>query len=209
MNEYQEKVKSFCNECVWAWAVYEQYSKLYEQGKPRLDLLEKIASTFFSDLHMIMKGYLLAQICKLTDPAKTSGNFNLTTNYLIEYLPWPQNVKEELQSISLKLNSFRKYIVDARNKILAHNDLNTIIEDNTLGAFPVGEEKAFWDNLQSFVNVAYGHYFGGIFPIDTTAIADADDLIEELKKSIDYDEYFADKLDIKLDRKFNMTFKDA
>jgi hypothetical protein len=209
MNKHQEIVEAFCKECMWAWVAYEQYLKLFEKGEARLNLLDKVASRFFGDLNTIMIGYLLTQICKLTDPAKTLGNPNLTTNYLVEYLPWPPDVKEELLKISLKLVSFRKYIVDARNKILSHNDLTTIVKGNTLGAFPAGEEKVFWDNLQNFVSIAYGHYFGNIYPINAVSQYDADDLIEALKKSIDYDEYFVDKPDIKFTRRGKMTFKEA
>ena len=209
MNKHQEIVKAFCQECMWAWVVYEQYLKLYEQGEVRLNLLDKIASSFFSDLNTIMKGYLLIQICKLTDPAYTLGKPNLTTNYLVEHLPWPPAVKDELLKTSLKLDSFRKYLVDARNKILSHNDLTTTVEGHAHGAFPAGEEKEFWDNLQNFINTAHGYYFGGIFPINAFTQYDADDLIAALNKSIDYDEYFADKLDLKLIRRGKMTFKEA
>lgn len=209
MNEHQRIVEAFCKECAWARIVYDQYSKLFEQGDVRLNLLDKIASTFFRDLSEIMKDYLLAQICKLTDPAKTLGKPNLTADYLIEYLPWTPDKKEELAQISLKLSSFRKHIVHARNKILAHNDLTTSLDVNTLGAFPEGEEKVFWENLQDFVNVAYGHYFGSPYPIDAISQYDADDLINALKKSVDYDEYFADKLDVKHKRRKCMSFKDA
>ena len=73
----------------------------------------------------------------------------------------------------------------------------------------MGEEKVFWDNLQNFVNIAYGHYFGKIYQINAFSQYDADDLIEALKKSVDYDEFFADKPDIKFKRRVKMTFKDA
>lgn len=209
MDEYKQKVEAFCKECVWAWAVYDQYTKLFESGEERLKLLEEIATTYFTDLHTMYKGYLLSQICKLTDPAKTMGNFNLTTNYLIEYLPWPSAVKENLISIAKELNRFRDYIIPARHKILSHSDLNTTTDGNTLGAFPEGEEKKFWNNLQEFVNTAYGHLFGGIFPIESTSVGDVDELIEALKKAIDYDQYFKDKQSDKFDRRLKMKYRDA
>lgn len=205
MDEYKIKVEAFCNECVWAWAVYDQYTKLFESGEERLKLLEKIATTYFTDLHIVYKGYILSQICKLTDPAKTMGNFNLTTNYLVEHLPWPSTVKEKLTALSEELNRFRNYIIPARNKILSHFDLSTTAEGTTLGSFPIGEEKKFWDNLQEFVNIAYGHLFGDIFPIESTSVGDVDELIEALKKAVNYDQYFKDKKSDMFKRKSNQT----
>ena len=93
MDDTKDKIEAFCNECVWTWAVYDHYTTLFEKGEERFKLMETFASTFFSDLLTIYKGYLFSQICKLTDPAKIIGKFNLTTNYLIEYLSWPDDVK--------------------------------------------------------------------------------------------------------------------
>jgi len=209
MDTYKQQVEAFCKECVWAWAIYDQYIRLFESGEQRLKLLEEIASTYFTDLHTMYKGYLLTQICKLTDPAQTGGNYNLTTNYIVECIPWPEDVKEKLSFIAKELNRFRNYITPARHKILSHLDLNITTDGTTLGAFPEGEEKKFWVNLQEFVNISYGHLFDGIFPIESTSEGDVDELIEALKKAIDYDQYFKDKQSDKYNRRLKMKFKDA
>ena len=88
MTEHKEIIEAFCDECFWAWAVCDQYTRLFEHhSKERHKLFEETASTFFTDLLRIYKGYLFMQICKLTDPARSMGKDNLTTNYLIEKLP--------------------------------------------------------------------------------------------------------------------------
>lgn len=208
MNEHKQIVKAFCDECVWAWAVYDQYTRLFENGEERHKLFEETASTFFSDLLRIYKEYLFIQICKLTDPAKTMGKPNLTTNYLIEHLPWPRDIKTELESISEKLMKFRNYIIEARHKILSHNDLIATVDRSTLGAFPEGEEKEFWNNLQDFVNNIYSYFFGSIYPIESITEAGVDELIESLKKAIDYDAYFEDKQSEKFHRRTQMKYTD-
>jgi hypothetical protein len=211
MSEDKQKkaVKAFCDECIWAWAVNDQYKRLFENGEIRHKLFQETASTFFTDILRIYKAYLFQQICKLTDPATTAGQANLTTNYLVENIHWPNDKKAKLESISEKLNDFRRLIIKARNKILSHNDLNTIINGTTLGAFPEGKEIDFWADLQEFVNIVYGHYFGSIYPIESITERGADDLVEALKKSVDYDDFFEEKQSEKFNRRMKMKYRDA
>lgn len=214
MNENEQErnkqiVEAFCYECLWAWIVYDQYKKLFEKGEPRLNLLSRVALTFFKDLNTVLKHYLLLQICKLTDPAKSCGNKNLSINHIVECLPWPDDIKKQLGSLAKELDAFREDIKSARDKIFSHNDLKTFIENRNLGEFSEGAEKTFWENLQKFVNIIYWHYFEGPFPINVVSEYDADDLIVALKKAVDYDEYFEDKQAEKLQRRMQMTFGDA
>ena len=209
MKENKQIVEAFCKDCVWAWIVYDHYVKLFERGEERIKLLDRVASHFFQDIHNILKNYLFSQICKITDPADTLGKSNLTTNYLVEKVPWPPETKEELKRISTKLNSFRNHIIPARHKILSHSDLKTYIEKDSLGAFPEGEDKVFWDNLQNFVDVAYRHYFGEPYPIEAISEYDAEALVDALKKSVDYDEYFSNRPQELFQRICQMKFADA
>lgn len=211
MSEDNQKkvVEAFCDECIWAWAVYDQYKRLFENGEMRHKLLQETACTFFTDILRIYKAYVFQQICKLTDPAKTAGQPNLTTNYLVEQTHWPDDIKAKLESISEKLNYFRALIIKARNKILSHSDLNITINGTTLGAFPEGKEIEFWADLQEFVNIVYGYYFGSIYPIKSITERGVDDLVEALKKSVDYDDYFEDKQSEKLNRRMTMKYRDA
>ena len=210
MKKNEETIMSFCKQCVWARIVYDKYVTLYEKGNRRLDLLEEVANHFFYDLQAILIEYILLQITKITDPAKTLGKHdNLTTNYLVNELPWPDNIRTQLEDLSASLNSFREYVVDARRKIIAHSDLKAFIDNDVLGSFPEGEEKLFWDNLKKFVDIIHDYYFGGPYPLEVVPKYDTPDLIEALKKSIDYDDYFNTKLSEKFSRNQQMRFKDA
>ncbi len=133
----------------------------------------------------------------------------MTTNYIVNELHWPDDIRPQLLNLSSSLNSFRDYVVDARRKIIAHSDLNSFINNNVLGSFPEGEEKLFWDNLQEFVDIIHDYYFDGPYPLEVVPQYDTPDLVEALKKSIDYDDYFKSKLSEKISRQQKMRFKDA
>ena len=208
MQNEKHIVESFVRECVSARMAYDQYVAFFERGKQRLDLLEKAAHYYFYDLQGIMQHYIFLRICALTDPSKSCGQDNLTTNYLVEELSWPPDVKTKLEEISSNLDGFRKHLIPARHKIIAHLDKKVHLEGKPLGEFPEGEDKVFWKNLQEFVNIIHKYHFGSISPLEISPNA-AEDLIEALKKSVDYDDYFEDKQGEKYTRWEQMRFKDA
>ena len=81
------------------------------------------------------------QFCKITDPARTRRNANLTTNYIVEELPWPDTVGQRLREVNGRTMSFRQLIEPARSKRIAHIDLPAQLERwGNLGRFPPGAE---------------------------------------------------------------------
>ena len=209
MDKNKEIILEFCKQCVWAKIVYEKFVTLYESGSHRLELLEAIANNFFLDLQSILRESIFLQISKITDPAKTYHHDNLTVDFIVHELPWPKNLKIELESLAGSLSGFRKYIIDARRKIIAHSDLKAQISGGNLGAFPAGEETKFWNNLQKFIDIIHNHYIGGPYSIDVVPQYDTPDLIEALKRSVDYDDYFQNNLQKKLIRENKMRYRDA
>jgi DNA-binding XRE family transcriptional regulator len=187
-------VLAFCDSCIWAWTVFDQYRKLYEYHQLRLALYDKVAKNFFGDLQSIFIDYVLLQFTKVTDQAMTMGNANLTTFYLLEKLSWPDTVRDRLKVLNDRLLSFRRHIVDARRKVIAHTDLKTNLHGTIVGAFPAGSDQGFLQDLQEFANIAHEHAVGGPYPIDAVTQYDADDLVTALKKAVAFDEYFEKNL---------------
>ncbi len=62
MNEHQKIVDAFCKDCVWVWAVFDQYTRLFVSGEERVELLKVSAPTFFADLLEIYKSYLFVSV---------------------------------------------------------------------------------------------------------------------------------------------------
>ena len=74
----QKVVKQFCDQCVWLRVVYNEYCILYDSGQARRELLDEVAKNFFGDLNDILIEHILLNICKLTDPARSRQDENLT-----------------------------------------------------------------------------------------------------------------------------------
>jgi hypothetical protein len=135
------------------------------------------------------KRNLYIQFCKITDPPRSGKRANLTTNYIVEEITWPDAIERQLREINARLMSFRALIEPARSKRIAHMDLPAQIErwDN-LGAFPRGSEVQFLQDLQTFVDIAYGHLHDGRdCPIVVAMSTDTHLLIRALEKSIVFD----------------------
>ena len=58
--------------------------------------MNKTAPSFFDDLNRILHNYILLEFSKITDPATTGGNENLSVDNLIESIDWPQDLQSKL-----------------------------------------------------------------------------------------------------------------
>lgn len=136
------------------------------------------------------KENLYIQFCKITDPAKSGKKANLTTNYIVEEIPWPDAVRRQLRDVHARLTSFRALIEPARSKRVAHMDLPAQIEQwDNLGRFPRGAEVKFLQDLQTFIDIAYGHlHNGSCRPIVVAMSTDTHLLVRALEKSIVFDQ---------------------
>jgi hypothetical protein len=65
--------------------------------------------------------------------------------------------------LSDKSRTFRDYIRDARNKLLAHTDKKVFLSDRTLGEFPEGEDEVFLKTLEEVCDITHEVCFGSIF----------------------------------------------
>jgi hypothetical protein len=95
---------------------------------------------------------LVLHVCKLTDPAGTPGKTNLTTNYILKELLWPENVRDELKRLNDRLMDFRSKLEPARNKRIAHTDLHSQVQHlEAIGTFEKGADARFFEDLESFL----------------------------------------------------------
>lgn len=84
--------------------------------------------------------------------------------------------------------SFREYIVNARNKLIAHYDKATVTREAVLGAFPEGEEVKLLVALEKMCNLFHKASFGEIIgDMVVSHNGDVLDLKDTLRKSIAFD----------------------
>jgi len=188
MSDPKAIIDEFCVNYTSVRNDYDLYRSLFETDQRNLDLFT-IAPLCFGDLHRILAENLFLQFSKITDPASTGKKSNLTTNYVLEGIDWPDAVGKKLRDVNERLKAFRRYIEPARSKRIAHVDLSAQIERlENLGAFPKGADTQFLQDLQTFIDIAYGHFHnGGYSPIAVAMSTDSHQLVRALEKSVIFD----------------------
>jgi transcriptional regulator with XRE-family HTH domain len=182
-------IEEFCVICTSARNDYDLYRSLFESDPRNQVLFTSIAPLCFGDMRRIMAENLFLQFSKITDPAVTRKNTNLTTNYILEKISWPASVAKKLREVNDRLIVFRQYIEPARSKRIAHVDMAAQVERlENLGSFPKGADVQFLQDLQTFIDIAYGHFHnGGHRPIAIAMSTDTHQLVRALEKAVVFD----------------------
>jgi hypothetical protein len=155
-------VKKFCDQVFWLRIVRHIYQVLFENEESQT-LMERTAPSFFTDLNTILHNYLLLEFVKITDPAMSGKKENFTVDNLVVSIDWPRDTREKLSLLSDKTKDFRRLVLVARNKLLAHSDKEMFLADRTLGEFPKGEDDVFLNTLQEVCDITHEACFGSIF----------------------------------------------
>ena len=146
-------VKKFCNYVLHLKAIHQIYKELFANDEGRR-LMEQTAKSFFIEMNRILNIYLILEIAKITDPAKTFNKYeNFTIANILETIDWPASVVCDLKRLNNVVENFRGNITEVRKKQLAHYDKNTFISGTSLGAFPKGDDEKLIETLEEMCNV--------------------------------------------------------
>ncbi len=182
-----EDIKVFADRCVFIRSIYQHGRILFELSTPEeKDIMWRTAEVFFGDLNTVLIEYMILQVCKVTDPAKTRHNENHTIDFLLSHYDLISHPK--LVEIRNRLHDFRDKLVQARHKLISHSDRHAIISGLTLGAVPQEDWTEFWLDLQDFVCIIYEGVVGERFYINGVGnLSDADSLLKALRHSTYFD----------------------
>lgn len=174
--------KDFLALCEWvhhAWLIHKSM-----ETSPRIEALMKgRCKEFLHHLSRITQEYSLQQIAKLHDPAVQAGKTNLTLDYVIRYGNWDAPTAAALSALRDEMERLVGLPVkQSRNKVLAHNDVETVINETLHGAFADGADETYFEKLQEFMNLVHDKCFGGPAPLSGFAWADTQVFIETLAK---------------------------
>jgi len=159
-------VEEFCRLCDWAHEVWLHHRALFDHNQRGTELLTSFAGEEWGRLSIISQEYSLLQIVKLHDPAVMNGKVTLGIDYMLTYGDWSDLVRGHLEELANELNGFASSLRGARNKLLSHNDLATIVAGASLGEFVDGADQEYFKALQDFVNTIHDAVIGGPWPFN-------------------------------------------
>ncbi|MGP8250815.1 MAG: hypothetical protein ACLQHF_02210 [Terracidiphilus sp.] len=174
-------VEQFCTLCDKAHEYWLNYLELFDNNPRNAELCNSSAGKEWERLSNISHEHSLLQVVKLHDKAVTNGNINLGIDYILTYGGWSDSVSARLKQLKIELDRFASQLLDARNKILSHNDLATIEANATLGEFAKGADEKYFKALKEFVDVVHSEVIGGTYPFDNLVKNDVASFLRTIK----------------------------
>jgi hypothetical protein len=179
-----DDIELFAGHCVQIRSVFEYARRLFsESSKAEQAAMESVAPRFFEDLAQVFAEYVITSACRVTDPCvDTRGNKNLViehfTNALVRFEP----LHRQLTELQASMGEQRRRIEEARNKLTAHADLETIRARKQLGTASWPEWYQFWNDLGAFVSLVHEHVLGLPFEIRAAMVrGDAEMVLKKLQ----------------------------
>lgn len=163
--------------CNWAYYCWQFHVAASMAGRPdEADLRRTVVGRGLGHLSSMTQEYALLQIIKLHDKATSFGQTNLTLAFVLELCEWTTTVRERLEELRLQMDYLGRDVLSAaRNKVICHNDRDTIMSNGVHGAFAEGEDRKYFSALQEFVNIVWREV-GGRTPFTFDADGKAEGL---------------------------------
>ncbi|WP_461323994.1 AbiU2 domain-containing protein [Bradyrhizobium diazoefficiens] len=127
--------------------------------------------------------FAISSACRVTDPwIDNFGNKNLTVGLFTNLLSRFQPLHQRLVKLQTSLEEHRERIKDARNKLTAHADLETIMAGEPIGAATWPQWHQFWKDLGEFVSLINENVNGSPFEIRAAGVrGDAEMMLKKLQ----------------------------
>lgn len=200
-------INSLTNDVVWLNMLFNEFNRLFREiedpapstkvtSDEQIRILENSAPYFFRLHYWTAQQAILSQIGRLTDPPETKGSDNLTFEGLtkeltkrIVDLTLITSINNILDSVKEEINQIRLY----RNKILAHNDLDTILRfklrprSHTLAIPPFDKIKNIIRSFTEIINLVSTEFADTSNDFIRRELFGADRLIEVLQHGLEYE----------------------
>ena len=184
------EVDKLREELIWVKYYFEQYKKLYVGNELRIELLNRVASHFFSMVQRLLWYQVIIGIGRLTDQYKQGSNKNLSIAVLLilaERFEW--DFADELQRLVSESLAVAKPIRIWRRKVVAHRDLPTALSNvEKLERVRIEQIEATLTAIGRALNLVYEKLRNMAWGWDMVSSHDVDALIHHLKLALIYQE---------------------
>lgn len=180
----QEEFIKLRDEAIWLRQTVNTFNYLFDSGSDTEQILKESACLFFGDLNTMMHEYTILVVCRLTGPARSAGKSNLSTQRFTMLLKDRGCLTPEIESLDAKLRAYGELLKPARDKIIAHSDLEVHVNSTVLGGHSEQAMVEFLEDLQGYFD-SVGNVIG-VGPSDfrhMPGAGDVIDLVARLKKA--------------------------
>ena len=138
---------------------WSEFESLYGQGDDPIKSMNKFAPFFFYIVQNNLFDDVILNICRITDPIKTLGKYNITIQL------FPEHVEKEIRSsIAEQVESIisdSSFCRDRRNRIISHIDKDLALNQSVKPLEPANRNRvnALLKKFQELFNSIERHYF--------------------------------------------------
>jgi len=172
----------------WLYVTWQVFLQLYGTHDHRA-LLNDMAPTFCRVCGDALGNAVLLGLSRLSDPAKSCGKDNLSLKGIVGLLgEWPE-LKSQARKGIKKLKDLLAPMRDWRNKVIAHRDRDTALQDAAfLSPVEIGQIEASLSAVGAFMN-EISRYFGDPDTPYGQPCGDGEAIIRYLKESRAYQKH--------------------
>src|SRR5262245_26634561 len=128
-NDLEPEFKQLHLDLVGLCGRWQMFKQLFMSGKPRLDVLAKMAPAFFGLMHTVLLEDVLSGIARITDKPQILKSENLVLRQLLDGLdpaahgPLHSELSSKLVTVETTCEPIRKI----RHKVFSHRDYDTAL----------------------------------------------------------------------------------
>ena len=199
LSDIEEIFEELKNEISLLHAKWKIYRQLFGYSERRIELLNACASTCFRIIKDALLGEIQITLCKLTDPASSRKDENLSLEQLQKRFEAQKEDKNFVNNLQMLLNDIKNKCRDIRvrrHKQLAHLDLVTTLQSD-LNPLPGISRQMIEEALElirEYMNTIQGHFMGSETGYEHFLMkaSDGEALISLLKYGLRYEELIND-----------------
>jgi hypothetical protein len=157
-----ERFADLCHGAHRSWATWRALSDGVHFSGDFSKGMSRAAATGYSMVCAACLEHAVMQIAKLHDPVSVQGNITLGVEFVARYGGWDQGVRDRLDVLLKDLRALVEPLrTNLRNKLLAHNDLASVLAGGEVVVFERGKDERYFELLWDFLNIVYGEVKGG------------------------------------------------
>ena len=138
----QDEFVKLRDEAIWLRQTVNTFNCLFDSDPATERILKESAGLFFGDLNTMMHEYTILLVCRLTGPPQSFGKPNLSTQRFTTLMRDRGCITPEIESLDARLREYGELLKPARNKIVAHSDLEVHAKSTVLGSHEEGQMGA-------------------------------------------------------------------
>ncbi len=182
--------QALCNDVSWLHFKWNQYRILFAESPERIDLLNRVAGAFFLITQEVLRDDVLLHIARLTDRkdhGKDKENLSLLQLASAVKVNAPQ-ISVEVDSLVKQAREKARFVVDWRNRRLAHTSLDVALARGAKALPGIDREQieGFLRALRAVLNKISNDFWDvGTSFENIYADRDGESLVHYLKRAVE------------------------